>query len=323
MQRGFIELHIICQPVWREDSFKLNQQTLHTSVSKRQRDVPEKYLNFKTQKSCDVMSVNCSQPAHVCQHHVLLNITVPWEKLLFGSFYLVCKCNVAVVPLSPYWDVFLCCSPPLATSELGAWGKRRWNVMSKMQMHADMWCRKHVLCNSGNLDILQSQMSMSANTVGQLSGYLKRRYKKQVGVTSQAAGTVSVQLSGQVLPLLWVLSCFPSAWLSEWDAVKVGWTEVPPSSIRPTLSLCVIRLVRELPNSHSFNHQQPTQSYAHSTSNVGSVAVNGMTVCQSVQSGASHWNLIFTLKSLRAHSCPNDSIQLWLYATVMNIAQCC
>lgn len=73
-------------------------------------------------------------------------------------------------------------------------------------MYPDKWCRKHVLCSSGNLDILQSQMNMSANTVGQLSGYLKRRFKKQVGVTSQAAGTVYVQLSGQGFPLLWLLS---------------------------------------------------------------------------------------------------------------------
>lgn len=110
--------------------------------------------------------------------------------------------------LSPYWDVCWRSSLPLATSKLGAWGRRRWNVTSKMQMHPDKWCRKHVLCNSGNLDILQSQMNMSANTVGQLLGYLKRRFKKQVGVTSQAAGTV------EGLPLLWQLSCFSSFPLS-------------------------------------------------------------------------------------------------------------
>lgn len=66
-----------------------------------------------------------------------------------------------------------------------------------MQIHADKRCRKHVLCDSGNLDISQSQMNMSANTAGQLLGYLKRRFRKQAGVTSQAAGTVYVQLSGQ------------------------------------------------------------------------------------------------------------------------------
>ena len=71
----------------------------------------------------------------------------------------------------------------------------RWNVKSKMQIHADKRCRKHVLCDSGNLDISQSQMNMSANTAGQLLGYLKRRFRKPAGVTSQAAGTVCVQLT--------------------------------------------------------------------------------------------------------------------------------
>lgn len=75
-------------------------------------------------------------------------------------------------------------------------------------------CRKHVLCDSGNLDISQSQMNMSANTAGQLLGYLKRRFRKQASVTSQAAGTVYVQLSGQDSPLLWLLSPFSSLPLS-------------------------------------------------------------------------------------------------------------
>lgn len=53
-----------------------------------------------------------------------------------------------------------------------------------------MRCRKHVLCDSGNLDISQSQMNMSANTAGQPLGYLKRRLRKQAGVTLHAGGTV-------------------------------------------------------------------------------------------------------------------------------------
>ena len=48
-----------------------------------------------------------------------------------------------------------------------------------MQIHADKRCRKHVLCDSGNLDISQSQMNMSANTAGQLLGYLKRRFRSR------------------------------------------------------------------------------------------------------------------------------------------------
>ncbi len=80
---------------------------------------------------------------------------------------------------------------------------------TKMQIHADKWCRKHVLYDSGNLDISQSQMNMSASTAGQLLGYLKRRFRKQAGVTSQAAGTVYVQLSGQGSPLLWCYPPFP------------------------------------------------------------------------------------------------------------------
>ncbi len=130
---------------------------------------------------------------------------------------------------SPYWDASWHGSPPLATSRPGARGRGRWNVKSKMQIHADKRCRKHVLCDSGNLDISQSQMNMSANTAGQLSGYLKRRFRKQAGVTSQAAGTVYVQLSGQGSPLLWLLSSFSSLPLSvshhplsQWDTMRVG-----------------------------------------------------------------------------------------------------
>lgn len=60
------------QAVRREESFKLNRQTLHTSVSKWQRAVRGNYLNFKTHKSCEVTSSKldsvCSclptEPAH-------------------------------------------------------------------------------------------------------------------------------------------------------------------------------------------------------------------------------------------------------------------
>ncbi len=55
------------RPNRREDSFKLNQQTLHTSVSKWQGDVPWNCLNFKTQKSCEMTSASCSQPVLVYQ----------------------------------------------------------------------------------------------------------------------------------------------------------------------------------------------------------------------------------------------------------------
>ncbi len=80
------------RPVRREDSFKLNQQTLHASVSKWQRDVPENGLNFKTQKSCEVTSVKRSQPVHVHQpnQHVLLYTTGHMEKTEAHGLMLVC-----------------------------------------------------------------------------------------------------------------------------------------------------------------------------------------------------------------------------------------
>lgn len=86
-----------------------------------------------------------------------------------------------------------------------------------MQTNADKRRRKHVLHDSANLDISQSQMNMSANTVGQLLGYLKRRFKKQVGVTSQAAGAVYVQLAfvAVVIPLLRFPSVCEQSRLSE------------------------------------------------------------------------------------------------------------
>lgn len=132
---------------------------------------------------------------------------------------------------SPYWDVcWHSPTPPCwQPASWGAQGRGRWNVKSKMQIHADKRCRKHVLCDSGNLDISQSQMNMSANTVGQLLGYLKRRFGERASVTSEAAGTVYVKLSGQGLPLLWPLSSFSSLPLSvsqrrllEWDTMRVG-----------------------------------------------------------------------------------------------------
>lgn len=83
-----------------------------------------------------------------------------------------------------------------------------------MQIHIDMRCRKHVLCDLENLDISQSQMNMSANTAGQLPGYLKKRFRKQAGVTSQQRDC----LHAARWPLLWSLSflssrtvCEPSA----------------------------------------------------------------------------------------------------------------
>lgn len=47
-----------------------------------------------------------------------------------------------------------------------------------MQIHADKRCRKHVHCDSGNLDISQSQMNMSANTAGQTIGLFKEEIQK-------------------------------------------------------------------------------------------------------------------------------------------------
>ena len=58
------------RPVRKEDSFKLNQQTLHTGVSKQQQSIPENYLNFKNPEilSGDVskLFVHVYQPMPVC-----------------------------------------------------------------------------------------------------------------------------------------------------------------------------------------------------------------------------------------------------------------
>lgn len=145
--------------------------------------------------------------------------------------------------------------------------------------------RKHVLCDSGNLDILQSQMNMSANTVGQILGYLKRRIRKQVGVTSQAAGTVYAQLRGQGSPLLWLLSSFSSFHLSvghhdSQSETRWGWASggdtywftlvrhyitAALSISQPhcrTRSLCVICLTHELPGTAWALISSRTQSYS-------------------------------------------------------------
>lgn len=112
---------------------------------------------------------------------------------------------------SPFWDV--CWHKYSAFHwQPACWGGRaggRWNVRRKMQIQVDKRCREHVLWDSGNLDISQSQMNLSAKTAGQLWGYLKRRFREQTGVTSHAAGTVYMQLSGHGEPLLWLLSTSP------------------------------------------------------------------------------------------------------------------
>lgn len=56
-----------------------------------------------------------------------------------------------------------------------------------------------------NLDISQSQVNNSANTAGQRLGYLKRRLRKQPGVTSRAAGPFTCSSVDKALLLLWLL----------------------------------------------------------------------------------------------------------------------
>lgn len=54
-------------------------------------------------------------------------------------------------------------------------------------------------------------MNMSANTAGQPWGYLKRRFRKQDAVTSQAAGTVNTQLSGTRLSFVVAVISLPAS----------------------------------------------------------------------------------------------------------------
>lgn len=81
---------------------------------------------------------------------------------------------------------------PLATSVLG--GPGRGEVKCHVQnakFILTSGAEKHVLCDSGNLDISQSQMSMSASAAGQTIGLFKERIqRKRASVTSQAAVTI-------------------------------------------------------------------------------------------------------------------------------------
>lgn len=143
--------------------------------------------------------------------------------------------------LSPYWAV---CwhehytHPPtllllLATSVLRGpgWGEVKCHVQNA-KFILTSGAEKH-LCDSGNLDISQSQMSMSASTAGQTIGLFKERIqRKRASVTSQAA----VNILRAFTPTFFCCCCCYCCWCDPPPPVSL-----PPSVNNQQLSELVTR----------------------------------------------------------------------------------